>query len=60
MINWPTDSSAIMNLHLDGLIPPTAHNLVSHEIHAVDFIRMPRQIDSNLECLQIPELFTRQ
>lgn len=56
MSNHPGEPHVNANLHLNGLVPPTAHDLVSHEIHAVDFVRVSRQIDSDLECFEIPEL----
>lgn len=45
-----------LNSHLDGLVPPTAHNLVCNEIHTVNLVFVTGQINSDLECFQIPKL----
>lgn len=46
------------NLHLHGLVATTTYNLVRHEVDAVDFVRVTRQVDFDFVRLQIPDLFT--
>lgn len=43
-------------LHLDGLVPSSADDLVRDEVDAVHLISVSRQIDSDLVFLQVPQL----
>lgn len=45
---------SLMNPKLDAFIPPTACELVSDEIDAVDFVFMSREIDSDFVGFEIP------
>ena len=40
--------------HLDSLVPASTDNLVSHKVDAVYLVRMPREIYTDLERLEIP------
>lgn len=44
------------HVHLDLLVPPAARNLVRHKVDAVHLVRMSRQVHSDLERLQVPQL----
>ena len=42
--------------HLDGPVPPAAHDLVRDEVDAVDLVGVPRQVGFKLVRFEVPDL----
>lgn len=47
----------ISDLHFNGTISSTAHNLIRDEVNTIHLVSMTRQISFELVCFQIPYLW---